>query len=100
MTIALDLYLISLIRCNSEFMHHRISRRSSEESLNSNENDSDGLNEENMNNLVYSAMSLGMDNDELLFNMFYFGDEDGIGLRQSMNTAVEETYAAHSTGNT
>lgn len=83
-----------------EFMHHRISRRSSEESLNSNENDSDGLNEENMNNLVYSAMSLGMDNDELLFNMFYFGDEDGVGLRQSMNTAVEETYAAHSTGNT
>lgn len=61
---------------------------------------SDGVNEENMNNLVYSAMSLGMDNDELLFNMFYFGDDGGSGFRQSMNTAIEETYAAHSTGNT
>ena len=62
--------------------------------------DSDGVNEENIDNLMYSAMSLGMDNDELLFNMFYFGEEAGSGFRQTMNTAIEETYAAHSTGNT
>lgn len=63
---------------------------------------SDGVNEENMDSLAYSAMSLGMDHDELLFNMFYFGggEESGTGFRQSMNTAIEETYAAHSTGNT
>lgn len=79
--------------------HHKDqSRRSSESSLR--DDRSDGVNEENLDYLVYSAMSLGMDNEELLFNMFYFGDESGAGFRQSMNTAIEETYAAHSTGNT
>ena len=42
-----------------------------------------------------------MDNDELLFNMYYFGGDDAMtGFRGSMNTAMEETLAAHSAGNT
>lgn len=78
--------------------HRHFSRKSSESSMH--EDHSDGVNDENMDYLAFSAMSLGMDNEELLFNMFYFGDDGGGGFRQSMNTAIEETYAAHSTGNT
>jgi hypothetical protein len=46
-----------------------------------------------------SAMSLGMDNDDLIFNLLYFGDTDA-NFQTMFNTAVEETLAAHSASNT
>lgn len=77
---------------------------------------------------AYSAMSLGVDNDDLLFNMLYFseqglqqgidegGDESnaamddavaannkrniGMHFRNMLNNAVDETIAAHSANNT
>lgn len=74
---------------------------------------------------AYSAMSLGIEGDELLFNMLYFGtgqaapvgeedEEEGVdvedspkrrpapdmALRNLLNSTVEETVAAHSANNT
>jgi hypothetical protein len=55
---------------------------------------------------AYSTMSLEMDNDDLLFNLLYFGDAAAGGgtdlstLGSTLNTAMEETLAAHSAGNT
>lgn len=46
-----------------------------------------------------SAMSLGMDNDDLIFNLLYFGDA-GASFQTMFNSAVEETVAAHSASNT
>mmetsp|Transcript_228 Transcript_228/g.195 ORF Transcript_228/g.195 Transcript_228/m.195 type:complete len:292 (-) Transcript_228:16-891(-) len=47
-----------------------------------------------------TAMSLGMDNDELLFNLYYFGQQSGASFGHIVNNAVEETLALHSEGNT
>lgn len=46
-----------------------------------------------------SAMSLGMDNDDLIFNILYFG-QSGVSIQSMFNTALEETLAAHSAENT
>jgi endogenous inhibitor of DNA gyrase (YacG/DUF329 family) len=46
-----------------------------------------------------SAMSLGMDNDDLIFNLLYFGDNSS-SFQTMFNSAIEETVAAHSAGNT
>ena len=42
--------------------------------------------------LAYSAMSLGMDNEDLLFNLLYFGDS-GANIGQIVDSAVEETVS-------
>jgi hypothetical protein len=46
-----------------------------------------------------SAMSLGMDNEDLIFNLLYFSDA-GANFQSMFNSAIEETVAAHSAGNT
>jgi hypothetical protein len=46
-----------------------------------------------------SAMSLGMDNDDLIFNLLYFGDNT-MSFQSMFNSAIEETVAAHSAENT
>lgn len=49
-----------------------------------------------------TAMSLGMDNDELLFNLLYFGGESSshCTFGNMINSALEETVALHSQDNT
>eukprot|EP01039_Chlorochromonas_danica_P010149 gene10149-11232_t len=47
-----------------------------------------------------TAMSLGMDNDDLLFNMMYFDDGSGGTFGHMMNTVQQETLALHSESNT
>jgi len=48
-----------------------------------------------------ASMSLDMDNDDLLFNLMYFGGESTAAqsLGSTLNLALEETMAAHSQGN-
>lgn len=46
-----------------------------------------------------SAMSMDMDNEDLIFNLMYFGG-DTSNFASMMNNAAEETVAAHSAGNT
>ena len=46
-----------------------------------------------------SAMSMDMDNEDLIFNLLYFGG-DTSNFASMMNNAAEETVAAHSAGNT
>lgn len=46
-----------------------------------------------------SAMSMDMDNEDLIFNLMYFGG-DTSNFASMMNSAAEETVAAHSAGNT
>ena len=46
------------------------------------------------------SASLGMDGDELLFNMLYFGDGNAPSLGSAINSAMEETVALHSANNT
>lgn len=62
------------------------------------------INETNRQSWEMVSQSLGMDGDELLFNMMYFGD-DGSGspmksLGAAINNAIEETVALHSENNT
>ena len=86
---------------HDEYMRERSPRHSSQHTPSEPISDDNGFDDENLEHLALSAMSLGMDNDELLFNMFYFGGDDAVsGFRGSLNTAIEETVAAHSTGNT
>ena len=61
------------------------------------------IDEDNPPISAYTAMasSLDLENDELLFNLMYFNRcVDGDSLGRSMDTALEETVAAHSEGNT
>ena len=53
---------------------------------------------ENNEMLAYSAMSLDMDNEDLLFNLMYFGGGDNDAI--FVDTAITETLAAHSASNT
>lgn len=70
------------------------------------EEDAEGVvDEEHLQSLALSAMSLGMDNEELLFNLYFFGqqgasEDQGANVRSSVNTAIEEAVAAHSANNT
>eukprot|EP01041_Mallomonas_annulata_P002881 gene2881-5647_t len=51
--------------------------------------------------LAYSAMSLEMDNEDLLFNLYYFGGGAAMAnIQSAYSTAIEETFAAHSAANT
>ncbi|RYG94378.1 hypothetical protein EON65_57585, partial [archaeon] len=47
-----------------------------------------------------TAMSLGLDNDDLLFNMMYFDDGHAGTFGNIMNTVQQETLALHSEHNT
>lgn len=56
--------------------------------------------EENLRmHFAQSAMSLGMDNDDLIFNLLYFSDAT-TSFQSMFNSAIEETVAAHSAENT
>lgn len=73
----------------SDRIAHSLRSANSESSLNM---DSD---------LNYSALSLGVDSEDLLYNLYFFGATGrGSNIRNVMNTAMEETYAAHSVANT
>ena len=53
--------------------------------------------------LHFTTMSLGMDPEDLLFNMMYFGDHQDNSQRNMgsmINAVIEETIAAHSENNT
>ena len=51
--------------------------------------------------MAYSAMSLDMDNADLMYNLYFFGGQGAMANMQAMySTAMEETYAAHSAENT
>ena len=46
-------------------------------------------------------MSLGMNNEDLLFNLYYFGSTGAhANMQVAYNTALEEVVAAHSASNT
>jgi hypothetical protein len=47
-----------------------------------------------------TAMSLEMDNEELLFNLMYFGGNSSGSFDHMVNNALEETVALHSDNNT
>ena len=58
-----------------------------------------GLDDANRHSWEMISNSLGMDDDDLLFNMLYFGGgTQSVGL--AINSAMEETVAAHSEHNT
>lgn len=49
---------------------------------------------------AHTAMSLGMDNDELLFNLMYFEEGQNASFGAVMNSVQTETLALHSENNT
>ena len=58
-----------------------------------------GLDDANRQSWEMVSNSLGMDGDDLLYNMLYFGDgSQNVGL--AINSAIEETVALHSEHNT
>jgi hypothetical protein len=55
------------------------------------------------NTLAYTGMSLGMNEEDILFNMMYFGGTEATNPQNfgsALNAMVEETIAAHSENNT
>jgi hypothetical protein len=63
------------------------------------------VDENNAEMFAVTAMSLGMENDDLLFNLMYFGGanaaaEGSLDLGNMFNTAMEETVALYSEHNT
>lgn len=49
---------------------------------------------------AHTALSLGMDNDELLFNLMYFEEGQNASFGAVMNSVQTETLALHSENNT
>lgn len=49
---------------------------------------------------AYTALSLGMENDDLLFNLMYFDSGDNSTFGTMMNNVQSETLALHSENNT
>jgi hypothetical protein len=87
-------------RSDFESPYSRPSNMSPRERSESEEFSPNEQEEENLRmHFAQSAMSLGMDNDDLIFNLLYFGDSTTT-FQSMFNTAVEETVAAHSAGNT
>lgn len=63
-----------------------------------NEREEDDFDQEQIN---YTAMSLGMDREEFLFNLLYFGNNgEMINFNSAISNAREETVALHSENNT
>lgn len=76
-----------------------------DEDVDAEEDPDNAVDDEHLQSLALSAMSLGMDNEELLFNLYFFGqqgtsEDQGANVRSSVNTAIEEAVAAHSANNT
>lgn len=49
---------------------------------------------------AHTALSLGMDNDDLLFNLMYFDEGQNASFGAVMNSVQSETLALHSENNT
>lgn len=49
---------------------------------------------------AHTALALGMDNQELLFNLMYFDDGHSTTFGTMMNSVQQETLALHSSNNT
>jgi hypothetical protein len=49
---------------------------------------------------AHTALSLGMDNEDLLFNLMYFGEGQNSSLGALMEGVQQETLALHSENNT
>jgi hypothetical protein len=64
------------------------------------QDDRDGNYDDSAEMFQNTAMSLGMDNDELLFNLLYFGGDSVGNFGTMVNNALEETVALHSENNT
>ena len=60
----------------------------------------DGVDDNDREMLEHTAMSLGMDFEEFLFNVLYFGDGQAPNLSAAISNAREETVALHSENNT
>lgn len=60
----------------------------------------DGIDESQREMFEHTAMSLGMDWDDFLFNVLYFGDGVVPDMSAAINNAREETVALHSENNT
>ena len=58
------------------------------------------IDDENRQSWGLISNSLGMDQDDLLFNMLYFNPEGGVSMGAAINNALEETVALHSESNT
>jgi len=87
------------VASNDRFTPNRRSSENFQPCIDSNDSSPD-REEANMRaHMAQSAMSLEMDNDDLIFNMLYFG-QSGASIQSMFNTALEETLAAHSTENT
>jgi hypothetical protein len=65
-----------------------------------NDNYSQGDNGESATFFAHTALSLGMDNDDLLFNLMFFDDGQAPTLGSMMNSVQQETLALHSSNNT
>ena len=80
--------------------------QASDHHLNLNDDDDDDEEDHEANEtaamFASASMSLEMDNDDLLFNLLYFGDGNtsSQSIGNSLNAALEETIAAHSASNT
>jgi hypothetical protein len=60
----------------------------------------DGIDESQREMFEHTAMSLGMDWDDFLFNVLYFGDGVVPDMSAAINNARDETIALHSENNT
>eukprot|EP00286_Rhodomonas_abbreviata_P005420 CAMPEP_0181336674 /NCGR_PEP_ID=MMETSP1101-20121128/27557_1 /TAXON_ID=46948 /ORGANISM="Rhodomonas abbreviata, Strain Caron Lab Isolate" /LENGTH=300 /DNA_ID=CAMNT_0023447009 /DNA_START=61 /DNA_END=959 /DNA_ORIENTATION=- len=62
---------------------------------------SDGGGHQNAEMFTHTALSLGMDNEDLLFNLMYFNEaNDGATLGSVLDGVQQETLALHSENNT
>ena len=85
---------------NSHSSHHSSHARSRGSGVLSESMTVDVVDENDREMLEHTAMSLGMDYDEFLFNVLYFGDGQVPNLSTAISNAREETVALHSENNT
>ena len=88
---------------DDEFDQHQVNDNDDDDDEGERDDDEGGAGDEEAMQLrmlfAQSAMSMDMDNEDLIFNLLYFGG-DTSNFATMMNNAAEETVAAHSTGNT
>lgn len=85
---------------NSHSSYHSSHVRSRGSGVLSESMNADVVDENDRETLEHTAMSLGMDYDEFLFNVLYFGDGQVPNLSTAISNAREETVALHSENNT
>lgn len=89
-----------------DYVNHRISRDIIDIGEHIDEKDSEAAEDEedfaikSAEMFHNTAMSLEMNNEELLFNLMYFGGESSSSFDNMVNNALEETVALHSDNNT